>query len=101
MNKNGFFNRKDSMKITVTLSMFEDAFQSNPDRRDSFSREALGVIYERLIELETCGFEWELDIVEVCCTYNEIQLDDEIGLLNYSEFEPIAMLTNSVLFGDH
>lgn len=59
------------MKITVTQDMFRDAFV-RMGRKDQFSYEALGAMYDALIELEEdCGTELELDVIAICCEYTE------------------------------
>jgi hypothetical protein len=57
--------------MTVTQSMFRDEFV-RMGRKDQFSYEALGAMYDALIELEEdCGSEMELDVIAICCEYSE------------------------------
>lgn len=61
------------MYITVTESMFRDEFRSC-GRQDQFSHEALGLLFEHLNELE----DFELDVIEICCEYEEASAEDVI-----------------------
>ena len=55
------------MKITVTKYDFERAFV-DAGRKDQFSYEALGLIFEYMQEYEAnTGEDIELDIVSICC----------------------------------
>lgn len=60
------------MKQTVYLATFCEAFQ-RAGRADQFSREAQRVLFEYLEGLEEdCGTEFELDVIALCCDYEEI-----------------------------
>lgn len=55
----------------VTLSRFRDAFQAM-GREKQFSREALEVIYDHLVEMaEDCGTPQEMDVIAICCDFAE------------------------------
>ena len=58
------------MKTTVSVHDFREAF--NSVRPNTFSREALGHLFEYL-ELfeEDTGEEMELDVVAICCDFAE------------------------------
>lgn len=59
------------MKITVTESMFKDAFVKM-NRADQFSGEGLSALYEFLSEMEVdTGEEYELDVIALCCDFSE------------------------------
>lgn len=60
------------MKQNVTKSDFRDAFQCM-DRNGQFSYEALGAIYNWIIEYEesTGGTDTELDVIAICCEWCE------------------------------
>jgi hypothetical protein len=59
------------MKTTVNLSDFRDAFH-RMGRNTQFSYEALEIIYNYLEEMEEdTGEEWELDVISVCCDFEE------------------------------
>jgi hypothetical protein len=59
------------MKTTITRYTFERAF-ADADRRENFSYEALGLLFEYFEELEdSTGEEIELDAIAICCEYYE------------------------------
>lgn len=59
------------MKITVTESMFIGQFEAY-GRKDNFSYAGLSALFEYCEEREQeNGEEWELDIIELCCTFSE------------------------------
>ena len=60
------------MKITVTETMFYDAFQRH--RPNSFSYEGLSILFEYLVDREMQE-EMELDVIAICCEWNEMSLD--------------------------
>lgn len=55
------------MKTTLSVSDFRDAF-ARMDRKNQFTYEALGLIYEFLEDIDP---EWELDVIAVCCDFDE------------------------------
>jgi hypothetical protein len=58
------------MKTTVNSSEFHNAF--NTIRPENFSHEALSALFEHLEDLERdTGEEYELDVIELCCDFNE------------------------------
>ena len=80
------------MKQSVTFSDFTDAFR-NHDRENQFSYDALRVLFDWFEQLdEETGEETELDVIAICCEFNEddwgeiadnynIDIDDEPGNL--------------------
>lgn len=61
------------MHITITSSMFADAF-SSMGREDQFSREALEALFNYLEEYEQdTGEDLELDVVALCCDFAEYE----------------------------
>lgn len=59
------------MKITVSKYDFERAF-SDANRGDNFSYEAKHLLFDYFEELEeSCGIEIELDVIAICCEYEE------------------------------
>lgn len=59
------------MKITIKRYQFERAF-IDAGRKDQFSHEALGLLFNYLEEYEeSTGEEIELDVVALCCEYTE------------------------------
>ena len=55
------------MKTTVSVYDFRDAFVRY-NRKDQFSYEALGLIYNYLEEIDS---DWELDVIAICCDFAE------------------------------
>ncbi len=66
------------MKQTITKSDFRDAFQ-HMDRKDNFSYEALGALYDFLEDITP---EYELDVIALCCEFEE--QDIKYVLENYN-----------------
>jgi hypothetical protein len=71
------------MKTTVTRYDFERAFV-DADRKENFSYEALGLLFDYFEEYEeSTGEEIELDVVAICCDYVEDSIEgiaDSYGL---------------------
>lgn len=64
------------MKTTVSRYDFERAFV-DAGRKDQFSYEALGLLFDYFEQYEEdTGEEIELDVVAVCCEYYEDTLED-------------------------
>ena len=58
------------MKTTVNFYTFRDAFKAI--RPDNFTSEGLSVLWDYLEEYEeSCGEELELDVIALCCDFNE------------------------------
>jgi hypothetical protein len=67
------------MKTTVSRYDFERAFV-DAGRKDQFSCEALGLLFDYLEQYEEeTGQEIELDVVALCCDYSEDHPDDIIS----------------------
>ena len=67
------------MKITVTESMFVDAFDKC-GRGNNFSREARVALFDWLSQVEEdCGEDWELDPIGICCEWSELSLDEVVS----------------------
>lgn len=59
------------MKTTVSRYYFERAFQE-AGRENQFSYEGLSVLFDYLEDYEdSTGEEIELDVITLCCDYNE------------------------------
>jgi len=68
-------NRESTMKETVTLSTFRDAFRAI--RPDNFTWEGLAVLFDDLTQYEEdCGEELELDVIAFCCDFVELTLEE-------------------------
>jgi hypothetical protein len=64
------------MKTTVSRYDFERAFV-DADRKDNFSYEALGLLFDYFEDYEEeTGQEIELDVIAICCEYSEDTLED-------------------------
>jgi hypothetical protein len=55
------------MHTNVNVYQFRDAFVRF-DRKENFSYDALGLLFEYL---EECSPDAELDVIAVCCSYSE------------------------------
>ena len=74
------------MKQTVYKSDFRDAFLKS-GRKDSFSYQGLGALYDFLIELEDgTAEEMKLDIIAIDCDFTEYSSADEAAC-EYSDYE--------------
>ena len=60
------------MKQTIYLGDFRDAFR-RADRKENFSHEGLEVLFDYLEEINPDG---ELDVIEICCEYVEMSLEE-------------------------
>lgn len=77
------------MKQTVTESMFRDAF--NAIRPDNFSYEGLGHLYEYFMEYEeSTGEELELDVIAICCDFNEEPIKDVLENYAVQDVEELS-----------
>ena len=73
------------MKEEVSFNRFYDVFEI---RRNNFSYKGLEVLYDYLIELEEdTGTELELDVIAICCNYNEYKDLNEYLNDNYTTEE--------------
>lgn len=60
------------MKTTLSVYDFRDAFV-RANRKEQFSYEALGLIYDYLEEMDS---DYELDVIAICCEFAEQSPDD-------------------------
>ena len=64
------------MKTTISKYDFEQAFKQ-ADRKENFSYEGLGLLFDYLEEYEeSTGTEIELDVIALCCEYSEDTWED-------------------------
>jgi len=64
------------MKQTVNLSDFRDAFKAR-GRGDQFSYAGLAALYDYMVTIEEdTGVEFELDVIAICCEFQEMTLDE-------------------------
>lgn len=61
------------MKMNVTFNRFNDMFLQY-NRGDNFSFQNLRSLYDYLEEV--FEGEYELDVIELCCTYSELSLSE-------------------------
>jgi len=90
------------MKMNVNFHIFQQAFY-DCNRGDNFSYEGLQALFNYLEELEeSTGEETELDVIALCCEFQEIEDDEEayreyVGDEAHLEECLIAVLPCSVL----
>ena len=66
------------MKQTINFSQFYDAFQSI--RPDNFSYQGLRILYDWFESYQDdTGEEIELDVIAICCDFNESEPDEIIA----------------------
>ena len=64
------------MKTTISKYDFERAF-IDADRKENFSYEGLGLLFDYFEEYEeSTGEEIELDVISICCEYSEDTIED-------------------------
>jgi hypothetical protein len=64
------------MKTTIDFSDFREAFR-NHDRDNSYTREGLMMLFEYFEQYEEeTGQEIELDVIAICCDYDENHWED-------------------------
>jgi hypothetical protein len=80
------------MKTTLSVYDFRDAFV-RAGRKDQFSYEALGLIYDYMEDLDS---DWELDVVAICCDLSE-QLPEDIARDYSIDIEDDGNELNNVL----
>ena len=70
------------MKQTIQFGDFQDAF-IRMNRKENFSYQGKKALFEYLEEYEqNTGEEIELDVITLCCEYNEDSIEDVLA--NYS-----------------
>lgn len=85
------------MKQTVDRCMFIDSFKAH-GRQDSFSHWGLNALWDYFEEYEQgTGEEIELDVVAICCEYNESTLAEfKNDYPDYADIEDIDELVEKV-----
>ena len=64
------------MKTTINQYEFCEAF-ANAERKENFSYEALELLFNYFEQYEeSTGEEIELDVIAICCEYNEDTVED-------------------------
>ena len=70
------------MKQTINVFQFRDAFLQSDTYKNNFSYEGLAVLFDYLEELEdSTGEEMELDVVAICCDFQEMENVQEFNEL--------------------
>jgi len=82
------------MKQTVYLSDFRQAFK-DMNRQDQFSYDGLEALFNML---ENRYFEYELDVIALCCDYTEATLEEVADNYGVSEKAVIAYLEYNTWF---
>lgn len=84
------------MKQTVNKSDFHDAF-GYANRKDQFSYEARCALFDWLEELEP---EYELDVIALCCEFNEDPIKDVLENYNLESLEELQDATCVIWHND-
>ena len=82
------------MKKTLTKSDFRQEFHL-AGRGGQFSYEGLGVLFDLLEEINP---DMELDVIELCCEFSEIEVSDiekETGCKSLDELNENTLVLNS------
>ena len=83
------------MKQTINFSQFHDASQSI--RPDNFSYDGLRVLFDWFTELdESCGTETELDVIAICCDFNESTADEIIDDYSPDELDEFSLISEFI-----
>ena len=70
---------------TVSIHSFREAFRAY-NRTENFSYESLGALFEHLEDMsEDCGIPYELDVIGLCCEFDEVYLEDLPALYDLDE----------------
>jgi hypothetical protein len=84
------------MKQTISEYQFVDAFRS-ANRENNFSIEGRMALYGYITELEEeTGNEFELDVIAICCDFDEYDNLDEVKE-NYSDINSIDDLRDNTV----
>ena len=75
---------------TVYFDDFRQAFQ-NMDRGEQFSYDALELIYEYL---EECDPDMELDVIAICCDFEEMTPEEVAKAYDLDEDEDVMEFLN-------
>ncbi len=61
------------MKQTINVYQFRDAFLQSDTYKNNFSYDRLTALFDYLEEVESCTAEMELDVVAICCDFQEME----------------------------
>lgn len=80
------------MKKTINVSDFRDAFQNC--RPDNFSYDGLGRLFDYFEEIDS---EMELDVIAICCEWQEGTVAEALEEYNLESIEKLAEHTTVLL----
>ena len=87
-----------TMKKTLSKGEFIDEWQHWEQRKNQFSYEALGALFDYFEEYEeSTGEEYELDIVAICCEFTEYNSLKEFQKDYGTDYESIDDIENETL----
>ena len=88
------------MKQTINFRQFHDAFEKM-GRGTQFSYEGRKALFEYLeqIEQET-GEETEIDVIALCCEYEELTISEAISNHNFDDFSELENHTTVIYIDD-
>lgn len=76
------------MKMTLSVVDFHEYWPES--RKDQFSYEALGAIYDYITDQEECsGIETEFDPIAICCCWTEYNSEYEAAKQYTDQFDSI------------
>ena len=67
------------MKQTINEYQFRDAFLQSDTYKNNFSYDGLTALFDYLEEVESCTAEMELDVVAICCEFQEMESVEEFN----------------------
>jgi len=67
------------MKQTINVFQFRDAFLKSDTYKNNFSYDGLTALFDYLEEVESCTSEMELDVVAICCDFQEMESVEEFN----------------------
>ena len=74
---------------TVNFNVFCDAFYDS-GRGNQFSHDAKRVLFNHLEQMsDECGINVELDVISICCEYEELHYNDVISKYYYIDVSEI------------
>jgi len=87
------------MKQSVNESQFRDLFLKL--RPENFSYDGLGVLFSHLEDIEQdTKQEIELDVIELCCTYNEDTIENVLKSYNLESLNDLERKTSVIKVND-
>lgn len=88
------------MKQTVNFNDFCDAFR-DMGRNENFSYKGKRALFDYLEEMESdMGEEVELDVIALCCEYNEDTIEDILQNYDIGSIEELEEKTSVIMVND-